>query len=120
MLPYDYDALEPHIDKETMVLHYTKHHQAYVDGANEALWELEKARESGDFSSVRRWERDLAFNLSGHINHSLFWDTMSPHGGDPPEGAFLGQLKKDLGSYESFKAHFTAAALAMQGAAGRF
>jgi len=114
-LPYPYDALEPHIDQETMVIHHSKHHQAYVDGANEALWELQKARDEDDFSSVRRWQRDLSFNLSGHINHSIFWENMSPDGGGIPNGALMGQIKKDFGSFDAFRAHFTAAARAVQG-----
>jgi Fe-Mn family superoxide dismutase len=114
-LNYEYDALEPHIDAMTMQIHYSKHHRGYVDGANDALYQLEKARESGDYSSIRRWERDLSFNLSGHINHKLFWESIGPDGGGSPEGEMRGKVKRDFGSLDAFKAHLTAAALSIQG-----
>jgi Fe-Mn family superoxide dismutase len=115
MLPYDYDALEPHIDRKTLETHHTKHHQAYVNGANEALLELARARNADDFTSIRRWERDMSFNVSGHINHCVYWESMSPDGGGVPNGALLGRIKRDFGSYEAFKAHFSAAANSLQG-----
>ena len=77
-LAYDYGALEPHISGEIMELHHSKHHQAYVDGANQALEKLAAARESGDFATVPMLEKNLAFNLGGHTNHSVFWNNMSP------------------------------------------
>ncbi|NCD19074.1 MAG: superoxide dismutase, partial [Actinobacteria bacterium] len=79
-LPYDYAALEPHISAKIMQLHHDKHHQAYVDGANTALDKLAAARESGDFAAINLYEKNLAFNLGGHVNHSIFWSNLSPEG----------------------------------------
>ena len=81
-LPYDYAALEPHISATIMQLHHDKHHQAYVTGANTALDQLAEARDKGDLANVNKLEKDLAFNLGGHTNHSIFWTNMSPDGGD--------------------------------------
>ena len=86
-LPYDYGALDPHISGKIMELHHDKHHQAYVTGANTALEQLAEARETGNLANVNKLEKDLAFNLGGHINHSVFWQNMSPNGGGEPEGA---------------------------------
>ena len=77
-LPYDYAALEPHISGKIMELHHSKHHQAYVTGANTALEQLAAARSAGDLANVNKLEKDLAFNLGGHINHSVFWQNLSP------------------------------------------
>lgn len=71
-LPYDYDALEPHIDAQIMNLHHDEHHQGYVDGANKALRKLMQMRQSGNFEDIKHIKRDLSFNLSGHILHSIF------------------------------------------------
>ncbi|HET6824581.1 MAG TPA: superoxide dismutase, partial [Amnibacterium sp.] len=81
-LPYDYSALEPHISGRIMQLHHDKHHAAYVAGANTALEKLAEARDKGDFATINLHERNLAFNLGGHVNHSVFWTNMSPDGGD--------------------------------------
>ena len=85
-LPYDYAALEPHISGKIMELHHDKHHAAYVAGANAALEALAAARESGDLAAINLWEKNLAFNLGGHTNHSIFWKNLSPNGGGQPEG----------------------------------
>src|SRR5690625_2162060 len=85
-LSYDYGALEPHISGRIMELHHTKHHNTYVNGANTALEKLEAAREDGDFSTITQLTKDLAFNLGGHTNHSIFWNNLSPDGGDKPTG----------------------------------
>ena len=77
-LPYDYAALEPHISATIMQLHHDKHHQAYVTGANTALDQLAEARDKGDLANVNKLEKDLAFNLGGHTNHSIFWTNLSP------------------------------------------
>lgn len=114
-LPYAYNALEPHYDEATVALHHGKHHQAYVAGLNKAEEELEKARESGSYSLIKHWERELAFHGSGHLMHSLFWTNMSPDGGGSPDGTLLAQIEKDFGSFEKFKQQFTAAAVAVEG-----
>ncbi len=114
-LPYDYSALEPAISGRIMELHHSKHHQAYVNGANSALEQLAEARERGDLSHVNKLEKDLAFNLGGHLNHSTFWENLSPDGGGEPEGDLAAALADAFGSFEAFKAHFTATALGVQG-----
>jgi len=114
-LPYDYSALAPHISGTIMELHHSKHHQAYVTGANTALEQLASARESGDLSAVNKLEKDLAFNLGGHINHSVFWENLSPDGGGSPEGELAAAIDDSFGSLDAFRAHFTATALGVQG-----
>lgn len=81
-LGYDYGALEPAISGEIMELHHGAHHAAYVKGANLVMDQLRDARERRDFAAVPGLERALAFNLSGHALHSIFWRNLSPEGGD--------------------------------------
>jgi Fe-Mn family superoxide dismutase len=114
-LTYDYAALEPHISARIMELHHSKHHKAYVDGANNALAGLEEARESGNFVNVNRLEKDLAFHLGGHINHSIFWTNLAPKSGGVPEGELAAAITEFFGSFEKFQAHFTAASMGIQG-----
>lgn len=115
-LPYAYDALEPHISAEVMELHHSKHHQNYVNGANAALEKLEAARKDGSIAAVvTALSKDLAFNLGGHTNHSLFWENLSPNGGGEPTGALAAAIDEDFGSFEEFQKHFAAAALGLQG-----
>ena len=115
-LPYDYDALEPHISGEIMQLHHDKHHATYVAGANAALEKLEKAREEGaDANEIRTLSKNLAFNLGGHTNHSIFWKNLSPNGGGEPTGELAEAINRDFGSFEKFKDHFSAAATGLQG-----
>lgn len=114
-LGYDYGALDPHISGAIMELHHSKHHQAYVNGANTALEQLAEARETGNFANINKLEKDLAFNLGGHVNHSIFWTNMSPNGGEGPEGALAELIDGQFGGLEKFKAHFEAAAMGVQG-----
>ncbi|TQL03921.1 superoxide dismutase [Cellulomonas sp. SLBN-39] len=114
-LPYDYAALEPHISGRIMELHHDKHHAAYVAGANAALEKLAEARESGDFATVNLQEKNLAFNLGGHVNHSVFWQNLSPEGGDRPTGELAAAIDEFFGSFEGFQKHFAANALGIQG-----
>ena len=114
-LPYDYAALEPHISATIMELHHSKHHAAYVAGANTALDKMAEARESGDFGALPKLEKDLAFNLGGHTNHSVFWKNLSPNGGGEPEGDIAEAIKDSFGSFEGFKKQFTAVAMGIQG-----
>jgi Fe-Mn family superoxide dismutase len=114
-LAYDYSALEPSISGTIMELHHSKHHQAYVTGANAALAALAEARDKGDLANVNKLEKDLAFNLGGHVNHSVFWTNMSPDGGDKPTGELAAAIDDNFGSFDQFVAHFTAAALGVQG-----
>ena len=114
-LTYDYGALEPSISGKIMELHHDKHHLAYVNGANLALEALEEAREKNDLTWVNKLQKDLAFNLAGHVNHTVFWRNMSPEGGDKPTGELAAAIDEFFGSYDAFRAHFTAAALGIQG-----
>ncbi len=114
-LDYDYGALAPHISAEIMQLHHSKHHQAYVTGANNALDQLAEARDKGDFANVNKLEKDLAFHLGGHVNHSVFWKNMSPDGGGEPTGDVADAIGEFFGSFDAFKKHFSANANAIQG-----
>jgi superoxide dismutase, Fe-Mn family len=105
-LPYDYDALEPHIDEETMRLHHDKHHQAYVDNANKALegtdWADRPVEEI--LQSLGSLPEDIRMvvrnNAGGHANHSFFWEIMSPAGGDEPEGALAEAINSAFGGVQ--------------------
>lgn len=114
-LPYDYAALEPHISGKIMQLHHDKHHQAYVTGANTALDQLSEARDSGNLAAVNKLEKDLAFNVGGHVNHTIFWNNLSPEGGERPEGELAAAINEYFGDFEKFQAHFTATAMGVQG-----
>ncbi len=108
-LPYDYDALEPHIDEQTMRVHHDKHHQAYVDKANAALEGTDWANESVEniLSILGTLPEDkqaaLRNNAGGHTNHSLFWEIMSPNGGGEPEGDLAGAIDEVFGSLDELK-----------------
>jgi Fe-Mn family superoxide dismutase len=102
-LPYDYAALEPHVSGKAMELHYSKHHAAYVHNANTALDRLDEARSKEDFTRIAALERALAFNLSGHILHSIFWRNLVPKGGGEPSGALAQALRRDFGTFEGFR-----------------
>ncbi len=114
-LDYDLKALEPHLSSEILELHHGKHHKAYVDGANGTLKKLADARSKDDFSAINQLQKDLAFHLSGHVLHSLFWKNLGPEGGGDPSGGINDQLNKDFGSIDAFRKQFDAAALGVQG-----
>ena len=114
-LPYDYAELEPHISAKIMELHHDKHHAAYVSGANSALEKLEEARANNDFTAVNLHEKNLAFNLGGHANHTVFWRNLSPEGGGEPEGDLFEAIKDQFGSFAAFQGHFAATATGIQG-----
>jgi Fe-Mn family superoxide dismutase len=114
-LSYDYGALEPNISGKIMELHHDKHHLAYVNGANSALDALAEARDKNDLTMVTKFQKDLAFNLAGHVNHTVFWKNMSPEGGDKPTGELASAIDEYFGSFDAFKAHFSASALGIQG-----
>jgi Fe-Mn family superoxide dismutase len=114
-LSYDYGALEPNISGKIMELHHDKHHLAYVNGANSALDALAEARDKNDLTMVNKFQKDLAFNLAGHVNHTVFWKNMSPEGGDKPTGDLAAAIDEYFGSFDAFRAHFTASALGIQG-----
>jgi len=115
-LPYDYAALEPHISGKIMELHHDKHHAAYVAGANAALDKLAELREADAVAPVvNLHEKNLAFHLGGHTNHSVFWNNLSPEGGDKPEGELAAAIDDFFGSFDAFRAHFSANANGIQG-----
>lgn len=117
-LPYEYEALEPHIDRETMTIHHTKHHAAYIANLNKALeghpdWAAKSAEEIvANLSSVPDAVRTAVQNNGGgHANHSMFWQLMSPDGGGAPTGSLATALSTTFGSFDSFKEKFSAAAM---------
>lgn len=114
-LRYDYGALEPHISGRIMELHHDKHHAGYVKGANAALERLAEAREKRDFSGIAALEKALAFNLSGHVLHSMFWRNLAPKRGGRPAGELAGTIDRDFGSFEAFRNQMNAAAGAIMG-----
>ena len=114
-LSYDYGALEPNISGRIMELHHDKHHLAYVNCANTALDMLAEARDKNDLTWVNKLQKDLAFNLAGHVNHTVFWRNLSPEGGDKPTGELQAAVEEFFGSFDGFRAHFTASALGIQG-----
>jgi Fe-Mn family superoxide dismutase len=114
-LRYDYGALEPHISGRIMELHHDKHHGGYVKGANTTLEQLAEAREKEDFAKLSSLEKALAFNLSGHVLHSLFWQNLTPKGGDRPTGPLGEAITRDFGSFEKFRKQLTAGASTIMG-----
>ncbi len=114
-LPYDYAALEPAITGEILELHHAKHHAAYVKGANDTLDRLAEARDKGDFSGLVGLEKTYAFNLSGHVLHTIFWQNLSPDGGDRPDGALRDAIDEHFGSFEAFQKQLTTATSTVQG-----
>ncbi len=120
-LPYDYAALEPHIDEQTMRLHHDKHHQAYVDKANGALegteWEGKPIEEViADLDSLPADKKGVVRNNGGgHLNHSLFWESMSPDGGGAPSGDLASAIDGAFGSFDAFKEQFEAAGVGQFG-----
>ncbi|MBS1882500.1 MAG: superoxide dismutase [Actinobacteria bacterium] len=120
-LPYPYDALEPHIDEQTMHLHHDKHHQAYVDKANAAIADTDLAEASveeviASLSALpEEKQAPVRNNAGGHFNHLLFWESMSPDGGSEPDGELGTRIENAFGSFETFKERFEAAGVARFG-----
>jgi Fe-Mn family superoxide dismutase len=114
-LPYDVAALEPHYPAEILELHHDKHHAAYVAGLNKTLDQLAEARASGDYGPLVGLEKTMAFNLSGHILHTLFWQNLSPDGGDKPQGELAAALDDSFGSFDAFRDQLTQATVLVQG-----
>ncbi len=111
-LPYAYDALEPHIDRQTMEIHHTKHHKAYFDKFTAALNDSEFSNMSIEeiFSNISKAPAVLRNNGGGYYNHNLFWQCMSPNGGGNPTGKLADAIDKAFGSFEAFKTKFNEAA----------
>ncbi|MFD9128442.1 superoxide dismutase [Kitasatospora sp. NPDC059571] len=114
-LPYDYSALERAMSAEILELHHSRHHAAYVKGANDTVEQLAEARDRGQFGGLVGLQKTLAFHLSGHVLHSLFWQNLSPEGGDRPDGALADAIEEHLGGFEAFRKQLTAATVGVQG-----
>ena len=114
-LQYDYGSLEPHISGKIMELHHDKHHAGYVKGANETIEKLDQARDKEDFTRLGALEKALAFHLSGHVLHSLFWQNLTPKGGGRPDGKLGEALKRDFGDFDKFKRQLTETASSIMG-----
>lgn len=116
-LPYEYKDLEPYISEEQLKIHHSKHHQAYVNGANAILEKLDKARKEDTALDIRATLKELSFNIGGHLLHSLFWGNLAPtgKGGGKPGGVFGEMVEKEFGNFERFKKEFTQAAIGVEG-----
>lgn len=114
-LPYDLSALEPHYSAEVLELHHDKHHAAYVAGANTTLEKLDEARSTDDYGSINMLQKNLAFHLSGHVLHSMFWENLSPDGGGDPEGELGAAVTESFGGVDHFRNQISQAALNVQG-----
>ena len=104
-LPYDYSALEPHYSAEVLELHHAKHHAAYVKGVNDAIEALAAVRDSDDFAQLTMLEKNLAFHLSGHVLHSVFWTNLTPEGGGEPDGDLGDAISEHFGSFDRMRQH---------------
>lgn len=113
-LPYDYGALEPYISADIMKLHHQKHHATYVNNLNVAEEKIAEALAKNDIQTVISLQPALKFNGGGHINHSIFWETLTPHQMEPT-GDLLAQIKDDYGSFEDMKKVLIAATVGVQG-----
>ena len=114
-LRYDYGALEPHISGRIMELHHDKHHAAYVKGANTTLEKLDEARDKEDYSRLTALEKALAFNLSGHVLHSIFWQNLSPKSGGRPSGELAAAIQEHFGSFDKLKRQLNEVASTIMG-----
>jgi Fe-Mn family superoxide dismutase len=113
-LPYDYNALEPAISAETMTIHHSKHHNTYVTNLNVTLEKLDKAVSAGDVSGVIALQGALKFNGGGHLNHTLFWENLSPTT-TTPSGSLADAITKSFGSVEGLQKQFVPATVGVQG-----
>ncbi len=114
-LPSDYGALEPHYSGQILELHHDKHHAAYVAGANTTLEKLDEARSKEEYGAIVGLEKTLAFNVSGHVLHSIFWKNLTPDGAERPEGELAAAVDKHFGSFDGFRAQLTQATTTIQG-----
>jgi superoxide dismutase, Fe-Mn family len=116
-LEYPYDALEPHIDAQTMQLHHSRHHQSYVTGLNNTLKSMAELRAQADIDQTRlnALQEDLTFHGSGHLLHSVFWSTMAPNAGGQPQAQVGDAITKHFGSFSAFRNHFGKAAGGVKG-----
>ncbi len=115
-LNFAYGDLAPHISEEQLKVHYEKHHQAYVNGANAILQKFDKARTEGSDFDVKATLKELSFNIGGHLMHSLFWGNLAPpNKSGKPHGKLAEAIDKEFGSFERFRSEFTKAAMSVEG-----
>lgn len=114
-LPYGFADLEPVIDKETMELHYLKHHKAYVDGFNAAIKVLTEAEERRDIHTIVQKQKDIHFFGGGHLNHTFFWETLTPQKNMPVPASLEQQLTARFGSVAQFVEVFCSSVVSLQG-----
>jgi superoxide dismutase, Fe-Mn family len=114
-LSYDPGALEPHLSAHIIELHHGKHHAGYVAAANSTLDKLAEARANDKWDTIVGLEKSLAFNLGGHVLHSLYWSNLSPEGGGEPTGALAEAIGTSFGSFAAFKAQFSQATTTVNG-----
>jgi Fe-Mn family superoxide dismutase len=117
-LAYGYKDLAPYISEEQLRIHYEKHHQAYVNGANAILQKLDKSRKEGTDLDMKATLKELSFNIGGHLLHSIFWGNLAPAGkggGGKPSGPLGDAINEEFGSFERFKKEFTQAATSVEG-----
>jgi Fe-Mn family superoxide dismutase len=114
-LRYDYSALEPYISGKIMELHHDKHHAGYVKGANAALERLAETRARDQFDDIGALEKALAFNLSGHVLHSVFWNNMAPKAGGRPQGELGAAINQEFGGFERLQKQINAVAASIMG-----
>ncbi len=114
-LPYDFDALEPVIDAKTVEIHYTKHHQGYVNGLNKAEAKITDAMGRKDYSEIDYWTKKMAFTGAGNFLHTLYWNSMSENGGGKPKTSIMDRMKIDFGSFDNFKSYFSSVTAKVEG-----
>jgi len=116
-LPYGYGDLQPYMSEEQLRIHHSKHHQAYVNGANAILQRLDKSRREKLDVDVKASLKELSWNVAGHLLHSLFWENLAPpsRGGGEPGGKLADKIVEDFGSFERFKKEFSQAAISVEG-----
>jgi len=116
-LPYEYKDLAPYMSEEQLRIHHSKHHQAYINGANAILQKLDKARKEDADIDIKSTLKELSFNIGGHVLHSLFWGNLAPagKGGGKPGGVLGDATDREFGSFERLKKEFTQAAVSVEG-----
>lgn len=116
-LPYGYKDLEPYMSEEQLRIHHSKHHQAYVNGANAILQKMDKARKENADLDIKSTLKELSFNIGGHLLHSLFWENLAPpsKGEEKPGGVAGDFIGKEFGSFERFRKEFSQAAVSVEG-----
>lgn len=114
-LPYDYNALEPHMDAETLHLHHDFHHAGYVKGLNKDYAKIKEALDKKDLDTVDYWIKKSSFHGSGHILHTIFWTNLSAKGGGEPKGELMKYIDKQYGGFDRFKQLLSTAAINVDG-----